>query len=71
MKQIKSEIEYIIVGDVSAGVWGNHYSFFDIVVSAISRDVYSKVWRETEGLLDVIYHRSINRAVLLCQRDLI
>lgn len=70
MKQIKSEIEYIIVGDVSAGVWGS-YSFFDIIVSAISRDVYSKVWRETEGLLDVIYHRSINRAVLLCQRDLI
>ena len=70
MKQIKSEIEYIIVGDVSSGVWGS-YSFFDIIVNAISRDVYSKVWRETEGLLDVIYHRSINRAVLLCQRDLI
>ena len=70
MKQIKSEIENIIVGDVSASVWGS-YSFFDIIVNAISRDVYSKVWRETEGLLDIIYHRSINRAVLLCQRDLI
>lgn len=70
MKQIKSEIEYIIVGDVSAGVW-RRFFFFDIVGNEIDRDVYSKVWRETEGLLDIIYHRSINRAVLLCQRDLI
>jgi hypothetical protein len=60
-----------IVEDVSQGVWERHYHIYKGVVDIVSHDVYSRVLRDTQFRADTIFHRHLNNAVLLHQRDLV